>query len=104
MSPTDRPAIRLGTRASTLATTQSRWVADRLAAVLDREVVLVEVTTTGDTSAQPLAQLGGTGVFVSALREALLAAASDAPSTRLKALRPSRPEGSPLPAVPSAKT
>src|SRR4051794_41908862 len=72
MSHTDRPAIRLGTRASTLATTQSQWVADRLAAALDREVELVEVTTTGDTSAQPLAQLGGTGVFVTALREGLL--------------------------------
>ena len=64
--------IRIGTRASLLATTQSQWVADRLGAALGRPVELVEVTTAGDRSAAPLAQLGGTGVFVSALREALL--------------------------------
>ncbi|WP_151083590.1 hydroxymethylbilane synthase [Nocardioides cynanchi] len=65
-------AIRLGTRASLLATTQSTWVAERISQALDREVVLVEVTTEGDRDRGPLAQLGGTGVFVSALREALL--------------------------------
>ena len=64
--------IRLGTRASLLAMTQSRWVAERLSAALGREVELVEVTTTGDRNDAPLAQLGGTGVFVCALREALL--------------------------------
>src|SRR6476646_9946446 len=65
-------AIRLGTRASLLAMTQSRWVAERLSAALGRDVELVEVTTTGDRDDAPLAQLGGTGVFVTALREALL--------------------------------
>ena len=64
--------LRLGTRSSLLAVTQSRWVAERLSAALGREVELVEVTTTGDRDQAPLAQLGGTGVFVSALREALL--------------------------------
>ena len=63
--------LRLGTRRSTLATTQSSWVADRLRA-LGHEVELVEVTTEGDRDrTTPLAQLGGTGVFVSALRTAL---------------------------------
>lgn len=64
-------ALRLGTRRSALATTQSSWVADRLRA-LGHEVELVEITTEGDRDrTTPLAQLGGTGVFVSALREAL---------------------------------
>ncbi|MFQ6172279.1 hydroxymethylbilane synthase [Oryzobacter sp. R7] len=64
-------ALRLGTRRSALATTQSSWVADRLRA-LGHEVELVEVSTEGDRDqATPLAQLGGTGVFVSALRAAL---------------------------------
>ncbi|WP_392543197.1 hydroxymethylbilane synthase [Oryzobacter telluris] len=64
--------LRLGTRRSALATTQSTWVADRLRA-LGHEVELVEVTTEGDRDqSTPLAQLGGTGVFVSALREALV--------------------------------
>ena len=64
-------ALRLGTRRSALATTQSTWVADRLRA-LGHEVELVEVSTEGDLDrTTPLAQLGGTGVFVSALRTAL---------------------------------
>jgi hydroxymethylbilane synthase len=100
MSSADRPAIRLGTRASTLATTQSQWVADRLSAALDREVVLVEVTTTGDTSARPLAQLGGTGVFVSALREALLDGRIDVAVHSLKDLPTQPAEGIALAAVP----
>jgi hydroxymethylbilane synthase len=64
-------ALRLGTRRSALATTQSSWVADRLRD-LGLEVELVEVTTEGDRDlTTPLSDLGGTGVFVSALREAL---------------------------------
>ena len=64
--------IRVGTRASLLARTQSELVADALRAPLGRDVELVEVTTEGDVSAAPLASIGGTGVFVSALRDALL--------------------------------
>jgi len=63
--------IRLGTRRSALATTQAGWVADQLRA-LGHEVELVEITTFGDTSAQPLATIGGTGVFAAAIRQALL--------------------------------
>jgi hydroxymethylbilane synthase len=100
MTAADRPAIRLGTRASTLATTQSQWVADRLSGALDREVVLVEVTTTGDTSTQPLAQLGGTGVFVSALREALLDGRIDVAVHSLKDLPTQPADGIALAAVP----
>ena len=64
--------IRVGTRASTLARTQSGQVADVLRRSLGRDVELVEVTTHGDVSGEPLASIGGTGVFVSALRDALL--------------------------------
>lgn len=63
--------LRLGTRRSLLATTQSGWVADRLRE-LGHDVELVEIVTAGDTDATtPLSALGGTGVFVSALRRAL---------------------------------
>ncbi len=55
-----------------MATTQSRQVADRLTALTGREVELVGVTTLGDVSKERLSQLGGTGVFVSELRTALL--------------------------------
>lgn len=64
--------LRLGTRASLLATTQSGHVADALRAATGRDVELVPITTDGDVLTGPLAQLGGTGVFVAALREALL--------------------------------
>jgi hydroxymethylbilane synthase len=63
--------LRIGTRASTLAMAQSGQVADALAKAAGDEVVLVPVTTEGDHSRASLASLGGTGVFASALREAL---------------------------------
>ncbi|MCK5892040.1 MAG: hydroxymethylbilane synthase [Aeromicrobium sp.] len=65
--------LRLGTRASELARTQSGHVADRLRELTGREVVLVTISTEGDRSSAPLDQIGGTGVFVAALREALVA-------------------------------
>jgi hydroxymethylbilane synthase len=92
--------IRLGTRASLLALTQSRWVAERLSDALGREVELVEVTTTGDRDEAPLAQLGGTGVFVSALREALLDGRIDVAVHSLKDLPTGPAAGLALAAVP----
>ncbi|WP_073489998.1 hydroxymethylbilane synthase [Streptoalloteichus hindustanus] len=73
---TSRRVLRLGTRESALAVAQSRWVARRLAA-LGQPVELVLSTTPGDLSTLPVDQLGGTGVFVSALRERLLAGEVD---------------------------
>src|SRR6478609_9117428 len=93
-------AVRLGTRASLLAMTQSRWVAERLSAALGRQVELVEVTTTGDRDSAPLAQLGGTGVFVSALREALLDGRIDVAVHSLKDLPTQPADGIALAAVP----
>ncbi len=67
----DVRALRLGTRASLLATTQSQIVADAVTAATGRAVELVPITTTGDVLTGSLAQMGGTGVFATALREAL---------------------------------
>ncbi len=92
--------IRLGTRASILATTQSTWVAERITAALGRDVELVEVTTEGDRDRAPLAQLGGTGVFVSALREALLDGRIDVAVHSLKDLPTAPADGISLVAVP----
>jgi hydroxymethylbilane synthase len=64
--------LQLGTRASALALAQSRLVAEAITARTGRPVEFVEITTKGDVSREPLARIGGTGVFVSALREALL--------------------------------
>jgi hydroxymethylbilane synthase len=95
------PVIRIGTRASLLATTQARSVADLVAARLGREVELVEVTTEGDRSAAPLATLGGTGVFVTALREALLEDRVDVAVHSLKDLPTLAATGIALAAVPT---
>ena len=67
-----RPTLRLGTRASALAVTQSGMIADRLRTECDVDVELVTISTEGDRSSAPLASMGGQGVFVAALREALV--------------------------------
>src|SRR3954462_8595060 len=94
-------ALRLGPRLSALATTQSTWVADCLRA-LGHEVELVEVSTEGDRDrATPLAQLGGTGVFVSALREAPAQGRVDLAVHSLKALPTTPDDATPVAAVPA---
>ncbi|MCU1688201.1 MAG: hydroxymethylbilane synthase, partial [Jatrophihabitantaceae bacterium] len=67
--------VRIGTRASALARTQTNHVVDALRALdpgTPLELEIVHIVTEGDRSTAPLAQIGGTGVFVSALRDALL--------------------------------
>ena len=92
--------IRVGTRGSELAVTQAGSVARRLADATGREAVLVIIKTTGDSSPAPLAQLGGTGVFVSALRDALLAGACDVAVHSLKDLPTGECPGIVLGAIP----
>ncbi len=69
--------IRIGTRRSALALAQSGQVADAVRRATGGEVELVPISTEGDHSTASLASLGGTGVFASALREALLAGECD---------------------------
>lgn len=81
MSATESAAtptsVRVGTRASELARTQTGHVIDALGAAASAAgtpltIETVHVTTEGDTTRASLSQLGGTGVFVAALRDALL--------------------------------
>ncbi|MFL6286810.1 MAG: hydroxymethylbilane synthase [Actinomycetes bacterium] len=65
-------ALKIGTRRSALAQAQATLVADAVHAITGRDVELVHVTTHGDVSRDSLASIGGTGIFVSALRDALL--------------------------------
>jgi len=65
-------ALRIGTRGSALALAQAGTVAAKLGA----ELVVIE--SEGDRNQDSLASLGGAGVFVAALREALLAGEVDA--------------------------
>lgn len=94
-------SLRIGTRRSLLAKTQSGQVADLIAERLGVEVELVEVVTEGDTNqTSALASLGGTGVFVSALRDALLDGRVDVAVHSLKDLPTAPFEGIALAAVP----
>ncbi|WP_298749014.1 hydroxymethylbilane synthase [uncultured Serinicoccus sp.] len=91
--------LRLGTRRSALATSQSGWVADRLREA-GREIELVLVTTEGDTSRRSLTEIGGTGVFASALRGALLDGRIDLAVHSLKDLPTAPADGLVVAAVP----
>src|SRR5579875_329683 len=62
--------IRIGSRRSKLALTQTGLIADRLRD-FGHEVEIVEIVTEGDTNRASLSQLGGTGVFATAIRNAL---------------------------------
>ncbi|GAA1152186.1 hydroxymethylbilane synthase [Streptomyces hebeiensis] len=93
-------ALRLGTRRSPLALAQSRRVAEEVRALTGHPVELVEITTYGDTSRESLARIGGSGVFVTALREALLRGEVDFAVHSLKDLPTTEPEGLTLAAVP----
>jgi hydroxymethylbilane synthase len=64
-------AIKLGTRSSALALSQSGHVAASLRE-LGHEVVIVPMLSPGDLNTIPLSGLGQEGIFVSSVREALL--------------------------------
>jgi hydroxymethylbilane synthase len=72
MSAPTRSPLRIGTRGSTLALTQTGMVADDLADATGATTELVTITTDGDRSSEPLSRAGGTGLFTGALRDALV--------------------------------
>ena len=78
--------LRIGTRASLLATTQSEGVAAALSAAHGVDVELVTISTEGDRDVSPLATIGGQGVFVAALREAVASGEVDLAVHSLKDL------------------
>jgi hydroxymethylbilane synthase len=97
---TTTTTLRLGTRGSELARTQSQAVADALTAATGTPVELVPIVTEGDRSDAAIAQLGGTGVFVAAIRRALLEGSVDLAVHSYKDL-PTAPEpGLSIAAVP----
>ncbi|GAA2010108.1 glutamyl-tRNA reductase [Brevibacterium samyangense] len=92
--------VKLGTRRSQLARAQSIAIAQQLAAETGWRVEIVEVVTEGDVNMTPLASLGGTGVFVSAVRTALLTGKVDVVVHSLKDLPTAPAAGIALAAVP----
>jgi len=69
-----KKTVKIGTRASLLAVTQSTWVKDQIEAQYpDTTVELVKITTKGDKILDvPLAKVGGKGLFVKEIEDALL--------------------------------
>jgi hydroxymethylbilane synthase len=95
-----RAPLRLGTRRSPMAVAQCQAIASAITARTGREVELVGITSAGDRSTEPLTQIGGTGVFVGALRTSLLAGEVDIAVHSLKDLPVGPAEGITLAAVP----
>ena len=85
--------LRLGSRRSPMAITQSGDVARLISEQTGRLVEIVGVSTLGDVSREQLTQIGGTGVFVSALRESLLRREVDFAVHSLKDLPMDLPDG-----------
>lgn len=101
MTTSTTRAWRLGTRGSALARAQTQTVADAVRNLTGHNVELVAVTTHGDVSRESLSQIGGTGVFVSALRDAVLSGDVDFAVHSLKDLPTAAPSSLTLAAVPA---
>ena len=93
--------LRLGSRRSPMAISQSGDVARLITKRTGRRVEIVGVTTLGDVSREQLTQIGGTGVFVSALRESLLRGEVDFAVHSLKDLPTGTAPGITLAAIPA---
>jgi hydroxymethylbilane synthase len=93
--------LRLGSRKSPMAVSQSGDVARLITERTGRRVEIVGVTTLGDVSTEHLTQIGGTGVFVSALRESLLRGEVDFAVHSLKDLPTGAAPGITLAAIPA---
>jgi len=89
--------LRIATRASALA----RWQAERVATLLGQPVSYVLVTTTGDRDQRAdLHAIGGTGVFVKEVQQAVLDGRADLAVHSAKDLPSETPDGLVLAAVP----
>jgi hydroxymethylbilane synthase len=69
--------VRIATRGSDLALWQARYVAGRIAAQLGCETEIVALETSGDRLSGSLARVGGKGLFVKEIEEALLDGRAD---------------------------
>jgi hydroxymethylbilane synthase len=93
--------IRIATRASDLALTQARHVARRIESELGAETQLLPVKTTGDRlQGVSLAKLGGKGLFVKEIEEALLEGRADVAVHSAKDLPAAVPPGLEFAAFP----
>jgi hydroxymethylbilane synthase len=92
--------LRLGSRRSPMAVSQSGDVARLITERTGRAVEIVTMSTPGDVSRAQVNQMGGTGVFVSSLRESLLRGEVDFAVHSLKDLPTGAAPGIALAALP----
>lgn len=93
--------IRIATRGSLLAVWQAEFVADRLRADGDVNVEIVKISTQGDRdTTSALSEIGGKGVFVKEVQQALLDGRADVAVHSAKDLPAVTPDGLCIAAVP----
>ncbi len=99
-------SIKIGTRGSPLALWQARWVKDALhRANPGVHVEIVPIKTTGDKIRDvPLARVGGKGLFVKEIEEALLKGRIDLAVHSMKDMPARLPEGLKIGAVPERES
>lgn len=97
-----RPLLVLGTRGSKLALQQSEWFQSRILAVAPEvRVTLKTIQTSGDKIVDvPLAKIGGKGLFVKEIEEALLAGDIDLAVHSMKDVPAQLPQGLDILCVP----
>jgi len=98
----ERTSVVLGTRGSKLAVHQSEWVQARLKELAPHvTVTLRRIQTSGDKILDvPLAKVGGKGLFVKEIEEALLSGEIDLAVHSMKDVPTELPEGLDLLCVP----
>ncbi len=96
-----KKVIKIGTRGSKLALQQSTWVRERIAARYPGiSLEVVRIRTTGDKIADvPLAKVGGKGLFVKEIEEALLGGEIDLAVHSMKDVPTELPPGLHLGAI-----
>ena len=99
---TEQRRLRIGTRGSALALWQAEWVKSQLLAGQQELMVeLVVIKTTGDKILDvPLAMVGGKGLFVKEIEEALLDGRADLAVHSVKDMPAELPQGLHLAAMP----
>lgn len=97
-----RTSLVLGTRGSKLALCQSEWFQSKIHEVApDVQVVLKKIQTSGDKIVDvPLAKIGGKGLFVKEIEEALLAGEIDLAVHSMKDVPAQLPDGLEILCVP----
>lgn len=94
MADSGKRDLVLGTRGSKLALWQANYIAGRLKKLAGIDVAITKIKTSGDMILDaPLAKIGGKGLFVKEIEEALLAGDIDLAVHSMKDVPTELPEG-----------